>query len=205
MYGQVTRTNAAVEAYNGYMNKCIQAHPSLFVLIKKLIEEEFAKSREFDILLKTANPPQQRRFYRMRDQTIKKMGKLLKEKKITVDAFLNGIVNDANKIFTEKCAFGVGADSAMDSSEPEDEPTPGTVVISGATCVICFQKPSDILLSCGHYKHCLSCFNRLQAAHQQNMDEYRLGVSQDDEEPTFKCPHCNTKIIAHMHVPKILS
>lgn len=187
------------------MNKNIQAHPSFFSLLNKLREEEFAKSREFDLLFKTADPPQQRRFYRMRDQKIRKMSQLLKEKKISVDVFLNGIVSDSNKIFGDTCAFGLDCKGLDDDFEGEEQQTQTkeTNVISGATCVICYAAPSDVLLSCGHYKHCISCFNHSQNIYNQQMIEYQMGSI--DEEPNFKCPHCNTTITAHMHVKRIFS
>lgn len=73
--------------------------------------------------------------------------------------------------------------------------------ISGSTCVICFDKPSDILLSCGHYKTCWSCFNRSKQMHEKMIDELQLAFIH--EVPKFRCPHCNSHVTGHVHVKRI--
>lgn len=211
VFEQTTRTNAAVEAYNGYIGKLIQTHPNLFALVKKLREEEFTKSRDFDLLLKSANPPNQRRFYRIRDEKISKMSKLLKANKITVEVFLNGVVFDENNIFDDRCGFGSTISPNLYDSDDDNEShdaqlaqtqtTNESGVISGATCVVCYIKSADVLLNCGHYRFCIGCFTRTKEIHDENMDQFNLGVI--DEQPKFQCPFCKTEIIAHMHVPKI--
>lgn len=206
VFDQVTRTNAAVEAYNGYIGKIIQTHPNLFALAKKLREEEFSKSREFELLFKSANPPEQRRYYRLRDEKIRKMSKLLKEDKISVDVFLNGIVFEDNKIFDDRCGFGCAtslndSDDESESDETQTQNTNENGVISGSTCVVCYDKPADVLLSCGHYRYCIDCFNRSKETHQEKVNEFYLGSI--DQEPKFQCPFCKQDITAHMHVPKI--
>lgn len=210
VFGQSTRTNAAVEAYNGYIGKTIQAHPNLFGLAKKLREEEFAKSREFDLMLKTANPPQQRRFYRLRDAKIKKMSGLLKRGEISVDVFLSGMVCDNNQIFDDSCRFYgdlgsnlYGSDSEEDLPSQADSQPRANGVITGGTCAICYHNPSDVLLSCGHYNNCLTCFNTMKKNYEDEMIAYHLGRL--DDEPRFKCAVCNANITAHMHVPRIFS
>lgn len=209
VFGQATRTSAAVEAYNGYLNKKIQSHPQFFALINILREEEFSKSRDFDLLFKSADPPVQRQFHRQRDDKIKKMSNLLKAGKISTDHFLNGIAFEGNRLFDDRCAFSAdmvtnlyGSDDEMDVDievEPIQEVVSG--VISGGTCNVCYAKPSDVMLSCGHYKHCLECFEKLKSLHDENVYAFRLG--RIEFEPKFKCPHCNTEIVGHLHVPKI--
>lgn len=210
VFEQTTRTNAAVEAYNGYIGKIIQSHPNLFALVKKLREEEFSKSREFDLLFKSANPPNQRRFYRIRDEKIAKLSKLLKEDKISVDTFLNGIVFDENHIFDDLCAYGVTDSPNLYDSDDDNEAsqvqspqtsTNESGVVSGATCVVCLTNAADVLLNCGHYKFCLACYTRSKQVHEEKMDEFYLNII--DYEPKFTCPFCKVEITAHMHVPKI--
>lgn len=157
------------------------------------------------MLFKTANPPVQRRFYRKRDDKIKKMSGLLQDGKISTDVFLNGIVFEGNNIFDDRCGFSgdfasnlYGSDDEMDL---ETEQQAGEGVISGATCNVCYEKPSDVMLSCGHYKHCIECFNKLKAIFDENMIQFQL--RQIDDEPKFKCPHCTAEIVGHLHVPKI--
>lgn len=210
IFGQTTRTNAAVEAYNGYMGKIIQSHPNLFALVKKLREEEFAKSRELDLLFKSANTPNQRRFYRIRDEKIAKLSKLLKEDKMSVDVFLNGMVFDDNHVFDDLCAFDATSSPNLYDSDDDNETheeqslqtsTNVNGVISGATYVVCLVNAADVLLNCGHYKFCLSCYMRTKQVHEEKMVEFNLRFI--DYQPKFVCPFCKTEITAHMHVPKI--
>ena len=169
VFGLITRSQAAVEAYNGYLGRKIIAHANLFVLINALREEEFHKGREFSLLFTTANPPMQRRQYRLRDEKISKMSNMLMKKQIDVDGFLNGIVCADNNIFSDEHFDFVDVISD-DEDEIEPVATPSTsCVISGKTCVICLEATSDVLLSCGHYKYCMRCFELEQA----NFNEFQ--------------------------------
>lgn len=207
VFGLNTRSQAAVEAYNGYLGRKIIAHANFFVLINALRDEEFQKSREFGLLLATANPPLQRRQYRIRDEKIQKISKLLKANKIDVDGFLNGITCPDNNIFRDEHFDFM--DCGMPEDEDEDEEdiksiastSSSSSAISGKTCVICLDATSDVILSCGHYKYCLRCFELEKANFEEKLVEHQLG--RRDVEPTFKCPLCQTKIMSHMHVPKI--
>lgn len=196
-----TRSQAAVEAYNGYLGRKIIAHANFFVLINALRDEEFQKSREFGLLFATANPPLQRRQYRMRDEKIQKLSKMLKGKKIDVDGFLNGITCPDNAIFRDEhfdfMDCGMTEEEEEGNTESIVSTSTDSSVISGKTCVICLDNISDVVLSCGHYKYCLRCFELEKA----NFEEKLLG--RRDVEPIFKCPLCQTKITSHMHLPKI--
>lgn len=198
----ITRSQAAVEAYNGYLGRKIIAHANFFVLINALRDEEFHKSREFGLLFTTANPPVQRRPYRLRDEKISKISKMLEKGQIDVDGFLNGVTCPANNIFNDEHFDFVGASDEEDENEIEPVASTSTsCAISGKTCVICLEATSDVLLSCGHYKYCLRCFTLEQANFNEKVIEYQLG--RRDMEPVFKCPLCQAKITSHMHVEKI--
>lgn len=201
-----------MEAYNGYLNSKIIAHPNFFALINSLRDEEFHKSREFELLFSNANPPTQRRYYRIRDQKIKKMSKLLMNKQIDVDTFLNGIASPDNGIFDDRHVNFMENGTSDDEMSDEDvisENIPnqdvpgssGSSAISGRTCVICYEATSNVILSCGHFKYCSSCFNMDKACFDEKMSEFQLG--QRDDEPIFKCPYCQQKITGHMVVEKI--
>lgn len=191
-----------MEAYNGYLGRKIIAHANFFVLINALRDEEFQKSREFGLLFVTANPPLQRRQYRIRDEKIHKISKMLENKQIDVDGFLNGITCLDNNIFSDEHLDFI--DDGVSDVEDEIEPvacSSESSVISGKTCVICLEATSDILLSCGHYKYCLMCFDKEQSNFNEKLAEWHLG--RRDIEPTFKCPLCQQKITGHMQVEKI--
>lgn len=176
------------------------------------MKKNLLKVENSTFFFKSANPPEQRRLYRLRDEKIRKMSKLLTDGKITVDVFLNGVVFEDNGIFKGRCKLDTAIENAGESDTEEEienetqleltQPTTNAV-ISGSTCVICWAEPSDILLNCGHYKHCLSCFNRSKELFEENKVAFRLRLI--DTEPKFKCPHCNTDITAHMHVKKNFS
>ncbi|XP_055301598.1 uncharacterized protein LOC129568081 isoform X2 [Sitodiplosis mosellana] len=201
----ITRSQAAVEAYNGYLGRKIIAHANFFVLINALRDEEFHKSREFGLLLSTANPPLQRRHYRIQDDKIRKISEMLQKKQIDVDGFLNGITCPDNNIFSDEHFDFL--DDGVSDDEDETEPiasnsiSSGSSAISGKTCVICLEATSDVLLSCGHYKYCLRFFELERANFNEKLVEHQL--CRRDIEPTFKCPLCQAQITSHMHVKKI--
>ncbi|XP_031618175.1 uncharacterized protein LOC116337627 [Contarinia nasturtii] len=202
VYGLITRTQTAVEAYNGYLGRKIISHANFFVLINALRDEEFHKSREFGLLFTTANPPLQRRYYRLRDEKISKMDEMLNSKQIDVDGFLNGVTCPDNNIFSDE-HFYFGYEGISDGEDEETEPVAsissdtGSSVISGKTCVICLEATSDVLLSCGHFKYCLKCFEMEQKYFNDKLVEFELG--RRDIEPKFKCPLCQQIIKSHMH------
>lgn len=74
-------------------------------------------------------------------------------------------------------------------------------VISGKTCVICLNATSDVLLSCGHYKYCKSCYNIEKANFDAKVVAFNLGKL--DVEPKHKCPYCNSVITGYLHLKKI--
>lgn len=179
VFGLQTRTQAAVEAYNGYLGNRIIAHPNLFVLINALRDEELHKSRDFQLLFSTANPPLQRRCYRIRDKKIKDMSKLLINKQIDVDTFLNGVACPENNVFEDRhFNFQMMIDdngmSEAEEIEPAEEDLPASTdhsAVSGKTCIICLDAVSTILLSCGHFKYCLECFNTEKANFEKKLDD----------------------------------
>lgn len=132
---------------------------------------------------------------------------MLQNKNIDVDTFLNGIVSPNNAIFRDEHLDFIEiyvdeSDGEMETDESHSlRPVQNSDAISGSNCVICLEEPSDILLSCGHYKYCLRCFEIEKEIHEQKLLEYNLGNR--DNEPTFKCPLCQQKIQAHMHIKKI--
>lgn len=208
MFGLNTRTTAALEAYNGHLGRRIFAHANFFVLCTALIEEEFLKSVEFDLAIRSANAPTQRREYRQRDDFIKKLSSNLKDKQISVDEFLNGIIFNGNNVSKNQCQFDdadVSDDSCSDF-DPVDSNEASTSqqsqgIVSGKTCVVCLDAPSDVLLNCGHYNYCLACFDTQKALHDQKKDQYFLGLI--DTEPKLQCPLCKTEITQHLHVKNI--
>lgn len=208
VFALVTRTTASLEAYNGILGKRIMTNPNFFVLINTLKDEEFNKSRDFDLLLQGANPPLQKRHYRLRDNHIRKLSKSIENKEISSDVFLNAFVFEENGLLNDHCTFAldISDDDTFTSDEEEKEQSENAQsasVISGATCVICYEQQSDVLLSCGHYKHCISCFETARAHYDEKLEQYQAGNS--DIEPIFKCPLCNKHITQHMHVKKIFS
>lgn len=135
------------------------------------------------------------------------MSGLLGSNQISVDVFLNGMVCNSNKIF-ENCRFHgeIVADTNSDSDSAEDDSQSqpqANGVITGATCLICYHNPSDVLLSCGHNNNCITCFNKMKEVYDKKMIAYELGRL--DYEPKFKYAVSSVDITAHMHVPKIFS
>lgn len=153
--------------------------------------------------MKGGQLPNQQRPFRLRDELIRKLGKQLKDDLISVDGFLDGIV--FNDVCKNKCTFDVDIVSNSDNdSDSDSEPSVSqNNVLQGNTCAICYGAPSDVVLSCGHYKHCLTCFETEKALYEQKKIQYRLGAI--EVEPTFICPLCKKVITQHLHVPKIFS
>lgn len=204
VYKLISRTTAALEAYNRHLGSKIFSHANFFVLCQGLLDEESSKARDFGIIAKGGQLPSQRRAYRLRDETIRKLGKQLADDEIPVDTFLNGIVS--NDICKDKCNFNMKfgqSDSDDDSdSDISNEPSSSqSGVVQSNTCMICYAAVSDILLNCGHYKYCLTCFETEKSFNEKKKIAFELGKL--DREPLFKCPFCNTVITNHMHIPKI--
>lgn len=88
-----------------------------------------------------------------------------------------------------------------DETKAENATTSNSCAISGKTCVICLEATSDVLLSCGHFKFCLECFELQRANVNKMVAEYRSGLR--DVEPVFECPLCRAKITSHMHIKNI--
>lgn len=204
VFDLISRTTAALEAYNRHLGTKIFSHADFFVLCLGLLEEEKSKARDFDIVSRGGQLPDQKRPYRLRDKLIRKLNKQLVKNDITVSGFLDGIV--FNKICKDKCNFDLNASFSSSDVEDDSEQAEATtssqcVVLQGNTCVVCMDVPSDVILNCGHFKFCITCFETQQALHRQKKIAFEM--KRTDVEPLFKCPFCNTIITQHLHVPKI--
>lgn len=61
----------------------------------------------------------------------------------------------------------------------------------------------DVILNCGHYCFCLTCFEAQKADVEAKKIEFQLG--RRDVEPKLECAICKTKITAHMHIKQIFT
>lgn len=119
---------------------------------------------------------------------------------------LKGITCPENNFFEDKhFDFGTEVDFHEDEENVIESTQPptgsGSSVILGKTCVICLEATSDVLLSCGHFKYCLRCFEKETMFFDERVLEFNQG--QRDVEPQFKCPLCQQVITSHIHVEKI--
>lgn len=163
------------------------------------------------MLFELANPKPQRRHYRLRDEKIAKLSESLKNKTISVDVFLNGIIAEENDILKDCCSFDENANLFDDDDFYNDNEIntiatsyePSSAVLHGSTCIVCLAQQSDVLLSCGHYKYCLNCFELLRAHYDEKLLAFNAGDL--EAEPKFKCYFCNIPITNHMHIKRIFS
>lgn len=203
VFDLISRTTAALEAYNRHLGQKKFSHADFFVLCLGLLEEEKSKARDFAIVAKGGQLPGQRREFRLRDESIRKLGKQLADDVITVDQFLNGIV--FNDICKNRMNFDLPneSDSAESDSETNEPSHSEGGVVKGNACSICYASPSDVVLNCGHYICCLTCFETQKAMYEQKKIDFRLNLL--DTEPVFLCPLCKAVITQHMHIPKIFN
>lgn len=207
MYDLISRTTAALEAYNRHLGNKIRSHADFFALCKGLLEEDSNKSRDFGIIARGGKLQNQRREYRLRDETIRKLNQQLMDDEITSDQFLNSVVFsgvckdrcnfDENQSDSDSDSESVGLDvPSVESNEPSQP-----AVIQTSTCAVCYENNSDVLLNCGHYKYCITCFEIEDAMYKEKKLQFVAGNL--DNEPQFKCPICKANITNYLHLPRI--
>lgn len=104
--------------------------------------------------------------------------------------------------------YGTKTKDVQESQDHTQQPQPSQQielksVIFGDTCVICWEKRSDVLLSCGHYKHCSKCFENLKTTYEKQNQQFQN--NKIPKMPEFKCPLCNICITGHLRVDRIFS
>lgn len=203
-----TRTTSAVEAYNGVIGRIIQKNGNFFKFVKALIDEEFNKSRDFELLICSGGShgtsKKKKTVYEQKSSYIEEASHKLLEGKITPKEFMQRMVFGKSKICVDlepdEDIFETNGHNSdnEDDNDSEDENDDGDDTVDPNTpshyfhetdtamCIVCLvSKPNILLLPCRHLKICLNCCNELKANAGENF---------------FKCPLCRAIVVENLTV-----
>lgn len=171
----MTRTTSAIEAYNGVLGRTLPKSGNFFKFTKTIQDEEFMKSRDFEILVEsggTVGTKIRRKHSVERANKIMEASELLERGSITAMAFLNRMVYPKNNICTDMepidDIFQEYPDCVNDEEKiSSDEEWPAIETVAqrdNNMCVVCFNnRPNIVLLPCKHLQICSECNLKLQA------------------------------------------
>lgn len=191
-----TRTTSALEAYNGVLGRQIQKKGNFFRFVETLREEEYEKSKKFEVLIEsggTVGAKRSTKYFETRSVKIAEATELLEKGKITPMLFLNRLAFQRNKVMDDmdpKESIFEEDDIAIDDGDDgnvEEIPVPAeqddneedSTVGQGTMCIICqVSAPNTAFLPCKHMKCCSECILKLQAQ----------CIASNNRK--LKCPYC---------------
>lgn len=163
----------------------IRKNGNFFKFVKKIREEEFHKSRKFEMLVESGGAfgtTKKKKYNVERNDKIREASILLEKGKISSTLFLNRMVYKENQIIKTFDEFEINDDDNDDicnnSDATEEESNSAHAAnpsqIVDVVCSICLTNPSNILLlPCRHLKICNECQILLQSeALAQNQNNY---------------------------------
>ncbi|XP_075163492.1 uncharacterized protein LOC142236118 [Haematobia irritans] len=175
VYKQKTRTTSAVEAYNGVLGRLADKNGHFFKFVAIIRNEEFFKSCHFSMLSESGGSLCKRKKRQDADKSskIEKAIRLLENGDISVTDFLSRMVYEPNKIcvklIPEENLFEEEEYSDCENSEDDNQEVTSST-LNDSDCVICVNKPSNIvMLPCRHMKICSECNLKLMAEHYQKL------------------------------------
>lgn len=215
VYRKTTRTNNAVEAYNGHLGRRIPAKGHFFRFAVILLDEEDAKARDFHIAIKTAGASSQssdqRRKYADRNIRILAATDLLDANKLTPMEFLRRVIFHNTKLEADVVRLDcVGANSDDDisvelSKDPDasefdrnlNDPPPSKRTRRSKkeedVCSVCWDaKPRVMVMPCRQMCLCEKCFSVLKGQAAK-----RAKIPIDSDQLQIRCPMCGKLAVAN--------
>lgn len=190
VYGTSSRTTSSLEAYNGNLNKIIQAKGAFFKFVAAIRDEEYLKQRELHMLIDSggvSSSQNQKRTTKDRHARITEAIELFVKNELTLVLLMNRLTCPSNKNVNKMDNFV--DDGEVASSESENENEYETVATNNITatpytpiCVVCRDaRPNRFQMECGHVRLCGNCYDQLEAQ-----------AVADNTRP--KCPECRAEI-----------
>lgn len=185
VFNTFTRTTGALEAYNGALGHKIIKRGHFFKFVKVLLDEEFAKCRDFYSRIEGRDDGSNNRGnkYQIRGEKIKRNSNLLANGQITCEEFLNRIVYKQNNldfglIDVDNVNIVIDDGDDSDSEESPSEPTSfNSHKIAKGKCVLCsVNEPELCVIPCFDFCVCVSCWNILK----------------ENSNSELKCPLCSS-------------
>lgn len=196
VFNLTTRTNNAVEGYNGVLGRIIYKNQNFFKFVKDLLNEEFSKTRDFNYSINAGgSSTRKKKKYVDKAAKIQQASIELQTGKITALMFINRMTFEKNEICCDMNPEEDLFDGIDYLSEEEDDEEDGETVIESTVkqneennCVICLtRKPNTLLMPCRHLKMCSVCIAKLE----------ERAIEREIE---FQCPVCRQKVDNHILV-----
>lgn len=159
------RTNCALESYNAALAQRFPKRGNFFRFVSLLANEELGKRLQMTAAVdgRAANKRNKNNL-RNRDEAIEEATNLLVSDEISIDQFLERLMNEhfcqPNQLETVEESDDDGQDEIELEVDQEDSNVQSeTAALEVNTCLFCFSdKPNTLFLPCRHLKSCEKCY-----------------------------------------------
>ena len=154
------------------MGRKLQKHGRFNQFLEVIRDEDYASSvilaNALDGDLAALNT--KRKKQRAKDNFIAELLKDSDDSKISLTEFFEYLINEKNEFIKWDTKFEESSFDLESDEDEDDNILPFTQIIEVLKCILCFEKPRDVVFKpCRHFKVCSDCYKALEQRYKNSL------------------------------------